>query len=54
MTPNGSRENREAENAQSAAAAGFQYPGTAAGGSRRRVQQYSDSYMSIIADLEQK
>ena len=54
MTPNGSRENREAEYAQSATSPGFQYPGTAIGGSRRRVQQYSDSYMSIIADLEQK
>ena len=40
MTPNGSREAKEYSKGTSSSATtgGFQYPNTAAGGSRRRVQ----------------
>ena len=58
MTPNGSREAKEYSKgtgtSSSATTGGFQYPNTAVGGSRRRIQQYSDSYMPIVTDLEQK
>lgn len=56
MTPNGSRETHPSNKntgSSSATQSGFQYPSTAVGG-RRRQQQYSDNYMSIITDLEQK
>lgn len=58
LTPTGSREDRSGmATTSSATTAGFQqFPGTALGRNRahRRPGNYSDRYMPIIIDLEQK
>ena len=57
MTPSGSREDRNngMGTLSSVATAGFQqYPNTAMGRKRGRPGNYSDRYMPIIIDLEQK
>jgi len=57
LTPTGSREDRHGNSVatpSSVNTAGFQQPNTVVGRNRRHNGNYSDRYMPIIIDLEQK